>query len=926
MSSCVTPEQFRRLLAEDLSPPERQTVEAHVDACPHCQEALARLLDGTADDIGLDWRLLQGARPGPAPDGAEDFLRRLQKHTMMWPAADGGDGHAPSAIQFPDPPTAQGPLGRLESYHVVAELGKGSFGFVYKAYDEQLDCLVALKVLKPAKAANPEDRARFEREARATAAVRHDHVVIIHRVGSSPGFPLPYLVMEYLDGEPLGERLKRDGALPPREAAEVVRQVALGLAAAHARGLVHRDISLTNIMLDRGSGRAKITDFGLARRVEVGPTNVTLSVAIAGTPPYMSPEHINAPDRVDARSDVYGLGVVLYQLLTGELPFRGTLQMLLQQVVHDEPRPPRKLNDSVPRDLETITLKCLAKEPGRRYQTADELADDLRRWQNGEPVRARPVGRAERLWRWCRRKPVVATLSAAVILLLLGTTAASLAAAVVFAGLKSDAEVARDQAQDAEERARQNAVRVQQQTDLAIQTVYQVVNQIQGELKGVAGAQPVQLKMLQLADAKLDELERDAERQARQFDEPLFDRTRAGIFQRRADIYLNMNQTAKAVELFQRGHDILARLAREAPNEWVHQRNLALLCQRLGKVKEQIGDYPAARSYQQQALAARLRWAELTPTSRDALLGVANAYHQLGLLSLGTGDAVAARDEYRQSAAWQDKVSPDDQRQPDVLRERAGLYGRLGDVSVKLDDAEGARQYYQKALDIRQSLAAAETAPRFAERQNLSISFVQLGDVGLLMLNDPAAARRSYAEALKLREQAAEADPNSSYAQEQLAEACYRLGTTCLRLGETAEAEKYFRECLARRRALAEKEPRSVRFKLNMVVALARCGRHQEAADEADRLRLRLAKSPVLYQVACMYALCGVAQDPVLAERCRAAAISTLRQARAAGWKDLFDLQKDPDLDPIRGHPEFPTLVADVKQARERGRPPEAGK
>src|SRR5207253_9240943 len=184
----------------------------------------------------------------------------------------------------------------------------------FKVSAERRDCLVALKVPKPERAARASDRARFEREARAAAAVHHDHVVRIHRVGNTPGFALPYLVMECLDGEPLSARLERQGALAPCEAAEVVRQVAFGLAAAHARGLVHRDIKPSNIMLEGSTGRAKITDFGLARPVQVGTDKLTQSGAMVGTPPYMSPEQIVTPLQVDARSDVYSLGVVLYEV------------------------------------------------------------------------------------------------------------------------------------------------------------------------------------------------------------------------------------------------------------------------------------------------------------------------------------------------------------------------------------------------------------------------------------------------------------------------------------------------------------------------------------------------------------------------------------------------------------------------------------
>ena len=243
---------------------------------------------------------------------------------------------------------------------------------------------------------------------RKAAAVKHDHTVTIYRVGHTPGFPLPYLVMEYVDGEPLSDRLERQGVLEAKEAARIVQQVAHALAAAHARGLVHRDIKPSNILLEAGSGRAKLTDFGLARATEVGGVSTSQSGRIVGSPAYMSPEQTVAPAKIDGRSDIYSLGVVLYELLTGERPFRGAAHLLLQQVVHDEPRPLRKLNDRIPRDLETICLKAMAKAQARRYATGRELADDLRRFLNNEPIHARPVGQVERLWRWCRRNPGLA--------------------------------------------------------------------------------------------------------------------------------------------------------------------------------------------------------------------------------------------------------------------------------------------------------------------------------------------------------------------------------------------------------------------------------------------------------------------------------------------------------------------------------------
>jgi WD40 repeat protein/serine/threonine protein kinase len=435
VSACASEEQLRQLVTGEFSEEVRQAVEEHVETCPECQEALRRLSDDTP---GLDWRYLRGPGPRSVPESDVDLVRRL--HTLPWDTVAGPeDAPGPRPVEFPGPPTDKGPLGRLESYHIVAELDQGAFGRVFKAYDDQLDCLVALKVLKPELAASATDRARFEGEARKAATVRHDHVVTIHRVGSTPGFALPYFVMEYIEGEPLSQHLRRGRTLGPKEAAEITRQVALGLAAAHARGLVHRDIKPSNILLESGgvvsggvvSGsaddhsplttqhspvRAKITDFGLARTFEIRSEKLTQSGGIVGTPPYMSPEQITAPERIDHRSDIYSLGVVLYEMLTGEPPFRGLTHLVLQQVVHEEPRSPRRLNDTIPRDLETICLCCLQKEPGKRYTSAGALAEDLERFLTGAPIRARRTPVLERAVKWARRRPAVATLLGLVVL------------------------------------------------------------------------------------------------------------------------------------------------------------------------------------------------------------------------------------------------------------------------------------------------------------------------------------------------------------------------------------------------------------------------------------------------------------------------------------------------------------------------------
>jgi WD40 repeat protein len=428
MRPCPSHEELQQLLAEQLRPPAREAIEGHVEACAACQGVLARLTDQAGTN---DWRYLLRCPPPSVSESDADIARYLKENPPGDTELGPEEGAGPGPLAIPGPPTTKGPLGRLDSLHLRRELGRGRYGIVFQAVDE-LDRLVAVKVLRPELAADPRERARFQAEARKAAAVRHDHIVIVHQVGHASGVALPYLVMEYVEGEALAARLRRAGVLPPREAASVVRQVALGVAAAHARGLVHRDVKPSNILLEAGSGRAKVTDFGLARATEAGATASQLG-AVVGTPAYMSPEQVTAPGKVDGRSDVYSLGVVLYEALTGEQPFRGVPHLVLDQVVHEEPRRPRKLNDAVPRDLETITLRCLAKEPGRRYQTAAALAEDLQRWLDGRPIQARPIGVLECGWRWCRRNPGLAgAVGAATLFLVLGSIISSLLAVRAF--------------------------------------------------------------------------------------------------------------------------------------------------------------------------------------------------------------------------------------------------------------------------------------------------------------------------------------------------------------------------------------------------------------------------------------------------------------------------------------------------------------
>jgi serine/threonine-protein kinase len=763
------------------------------------------------------------------------------------------------------PPKAR--VSRMEAplevpgYAIDGVLGRGGMGVVYKALHLSLKRTVALKMILAGGHAGDEERARFKAEAEAVARLQHPHIVQIHEVGEHDG--RPYCALEFVEGGSLAQKLAGN-PLPATDAARLVQTLAAAVQVAHSRNVVHRDLKPANVLLT-ADGAPKVTDFGLAKLLD--ESGQTQSGAIMGTPSYMAPEQAEGKNDVGPAADVYALGAILYECLTGRPPFKAatTLDTLLQ-VVADEPAPPRQLNPQVPQDVETICLKCLRKEPAQRYPAAEALADDLRLWQAGEPIKARPVGPGERAVKWVRRRPLVAALSAAVVATVLMGASVSLAFGLHARQKAMEANKALQEA-EANLTLAQDAVnecfnvakdhplfqtpRMEKARKLLLAKTlpfYQQFRWRRPDDRGLLqdeGTQLSQVAYIELVLGRPDESLRAYE-QARALltqlaqahpDKPEYLKKLAHVRHNLAAALSSQGKRDLAIQELEQACDLQRKLVEQSPDQPANRHDLARTLSNLGVTLAFLGKRSAARAEYEQARDLMIQVVKEQPDMARHQTLLASVRNNLGSLLKDLGKHDAAMTEHEHALDLLSGLVKSHPNNPSYQEALGHTHGSRALLLEHLGNHKAAAQEYQLARDTFAKLA--ETHPDVPTYPNaLAGMHTNLGSL-LFQLRKSEAALKEYEQAMIVQARLAKEYPGLPRYRHNLASTHHNLAKQLTVLGRLTDALKQHQQAEDLQTRLVKDHPEEPEYQnhlgrthYNRGIVLAHQGKFPEALNE----------------------------------------------------------------------------------------------
>jgi tetratricopeptide (TPR) repeat protein len=788
------------------------------------------------------------------PEQASAIARRLDALRAVYRVLDtdtAAQANAEAATLAPGQaaaPASASPAVRVPGYEILDELGRGGMGVVYKARQAALDRLVALKMVLSGSHAGAEELIRFRREAEAVARLQHPHIVQIHEVSEFDG--KPYFSLEFVEGGSLDKQLNGT-PLHPSKAAGLVETLAGAVDYAHRQGVVHRDLKPANILLQMQNAECrmqnekpnsafcilhsafpKVTDFGLAKLM-TRDQGQTQSGAILGTPSYMAPEQAGGQGKeVGPAADVYALGAMLYELLSGRPPFKAATPFdTILQVMELEPVPPSRLQPKIPRDLETICLKCLRKEPAKRYAGAADLAEDLRRFQAGEPIMARPTSLWERTFKWARRRPAVAALYAVILLGLVGLAGVAfllakhnreLSAAVVTINAERQRTATE---RDQKEQALQAEARRRRQTRQALDTLSSgVIEQLLAKQQELL---PEHKELLRKALASYEEFARDTGQD---------EKTRAGVAaasKRVGVIRYRLGRTKDAEAAYRRSQELYRALVAQFPNRREYRRELGTVHNNLGVVLELTGRAKESEATHRAALALRKQLVADFPHRAEYRQELAMSYNNLGMLLMSIGRPQQAEPAFRAAVAIRQHLVARFPKQHEYRRYLASVQLNLGNALSQTSRLPEADATYHAALELQKRLVADFPA---APDYRLELARTYQNVARLLEERDRLQeAEAAYHDALALYKRLAGDFPVRADYRYGLADCNDDLATLLRKTGRPKQAEAAFRESLVIFKQLAADFPARPDYReslaiehTNLGALLANTGRAKE--------------------------------------------------------------------------------------------------